>query len=112
MVRLARFLERQRPADDQEDLRGFEWHYLWRLAHGATRALQLPDTELPAALSEAGAACFLQQRPVTKQAQKPEKRKDSEAGSTRACEKLLLSIAPYKSSVLRHAALFILQNRR
>jgi serine/threonine protein kinase len=26
-------LERHRPADGEEDLRGFEWHYLWHLTH-------------------------------------------------------------------------------
>jgi WD40 repeat protein len=28
-------LEETRPEDGQEDLRGFEWYYLWRLCHGA-----------------------------------------------------------------------------
>jgi WD40 repeat protein/tRNA A-37 threonylcarbamoyl transferase component Bud32 len=27
-------LQDQRPPPDQPDLRGFEWHYLWRLCHG------------------------------------------------------------------------------
>jgi WD40 repeat protein/predicted Ser/Thr protein kinase len=32
-VRLLDLLELQRPGPDEEDLRGFEWHYLWRLCH-------------------------------------------------------------------------------
>ncbi len=32
--RLVRLLESHRPGPDQEDVRGFEWHYLWRLCHG------------------------------------------------------------------------------
>ena len=28
------FLEQQRSADGQEELRGFVWHYLWHLCHG------------------------------------------------------------------------------
>jgi WD40 repeat protein len=31
--RLRELLRAQRPGADGEDLRGFEWHYLWRLAH-------------------------------------------------------------------------------
>src|SRR5262245_16767316 len=26
-------LLRHKPKDNEEDLRGFEWHYLWRLSH-------------------------------------------------------------------------------
>jgi WD40 repeat protein/serine/threonine protein kinase/tetratricopeptide (TPR) repeat protein len=33
-VRLQEFLEKHRPAPGAEDVRGFEWHYLWRLSHG------------------------------------------------------------------------------
>jgi hypothetical protein len=33
MQRLYRLLENHRPAVGQDDLRGFEWHYLWRLSH-------------------------------------------------------------------------------
>jgi WD40 repeat protein len=33
MARLRELLEVQRPGAGEEDLRGFEWHYLWRLAH-------------------------------------------------------------------------------
>src|SRR5579871_1080245 len=32
--RLVGLLERHRPQRDQNDLRSFEWRYLWRLAHG------------------------------------------------------------------------------
>ena len=31
--RVLQILEQHRPAEGEEDLRGFEWHYLWRLAH-------------------------------------------------------------------------------
>jgi WD40 repeat protein/serine/threonine protein kinase len=31
LARARELLERQRPHDDEEDLRGFEWRYLWRL---------------------------------------------------------------------------------
>jgi WD40 repeat protein/serine/threonine protein kinase len=30
----------RQPAPGQEDLRGWEWHYQWRLCHGAVRTLQ------------------------------------------------------------------------
>jgi WD40 repeat protein len=33
-------LERHRPAPGQRDLRGFEWHYLWRLCHSAKMTLR------------------------------------------------------------------------
>jgi WD40 repeat protein/serine/threonine protein kinase len=34
ITRMLELLERHRPqAGDKEDLRGFEWHYLWRLCH-------------------------------------------------------------------------------
>jgi WD40 repeat protein len=32
--RMVRLLERHRPQPGEEDLRGFEWYYLWRLCHG------------------------------------------------------------------------------
>jgi WD40 repeat protein/tRNA A-37 threonylcarbamoyl transferase component Bud32 len=35
--RMLALLDRQRPAPGQEDVRGFEWHYLWQLAHGERR---------------------------------------------------------------------------
>ena len=36
--RVLELLESQRPMPDAEDLRGFEWYYLWRLCHGGHRA--------------------------------------------------------------------------
>jgi WD40 repeat protein/serine/threonine protein kinase/tetratricopeptide (TPR) repeat protein len=36
-VRVLELLENQRPRFDQEDLRGFEWYYLWRLCHRQRR---------------------------------------------------------------------------
>jgi WD40 repeat protein/tRNA A-37 threonylcarbamoyl transferase component Bud32 len=35
--RMLALLDRQRPAHGLEDVRGFEWHYLWQLAHGERR---------------------------------------------------------------------------
>ena len=38
--RLVELLEQQRPKHgDEKDLRGFEWHYLWRLTHSELRAI-------------------------------------------------------------------------
>jgi hypothetical protein len=34
-------LERHRPKPGQEDLRGFEWHYLWRLCHLSQQEFEL-----------------------------------------------------------------------
>jgi WD40 repeat protein/tRNA A-37 threonylcarbamoyl transferase component Bud32 len=40
MARLYEVLERwQQPSPDKEDLRGFEWHYWWRLSHDELRTL-------------------------------------------------------------------------
>jgi WD40 repeat protein/serine/threonine protein kinase len=39
-VRVLELLETQRPRFDQEDLRGFEWYYLWRLCNGKRRFTQ------------------------------------------------------------------------
>jgi WD40 repeat protein len=36
--RVLELLEGQRPMPDAEDLRGFEWYYLWRLCYGGRRA--------------------------------------------------------------------------
>src|SRR5262249_14320320 len=33
VTRVLEILESQRPKDGEEDLRGFEWYYLWRLCH-------------------------------------------------------------------------------
>jgi serine/threonine protein kinase len=35
--RVLELLEGQRPAPDEDDLRGFEWYYLWRLCNGGHR---------------------------------------------------------------------------
>jgi WD40 repeat protein len=37
LPRVLELLEGQRPGADQEDLRGFEWFYLWRLCNGGRR---------------------------------------------------------------------------
>src|SRR5262249_9007517 len=37
-ARTLELLETQRPKFDQEDLRGFEWYYLWRLCHRGLRS--------------------------------------------------------------------------
>jgi WD40 repeat protein/tRNA A-37 threonylcarbamoyl transferase component Bud32 len=39
--RVVSLLDRQRPRSGQEDLRGFEWYYLWRLFHSQRRTLRL-----------------------------------------------------------------------
>ena len=39
MGRLRRLLKQQEPADGEDDLRGFEWHYWDRIAHGAPSSL-------------------------------------------------------------------------
>ena len=41
--RLRSLLGRQRPEPGQEDLRGFEWYYWWRLAHGYRADLHVSD---------------------------------------------------------------------
>ena len=38
MPRVLELLESQRPMPDAQDLRSFEWYYLWRLCHGGRRA--------------------------------------------------------------------------
>lgn len=57
---LMRLLEQHRPGPDREDLRGFEWHYLWNLAHRARYTL---DAHVPkgdkAKTKELGAATFV-----------------------------------------------------
>src|SRR5262249_57348853 len=37
-ARTLELLETQRPKFDQDDLRSFEWYYLWRLCHGGLRS--------------------------------------------------------------------------
>ena len=44
VTRVLDLLESQRPASDQEDLRTFEWYYLWRLCHSAHRNTLLGHT--------------------------------------------------------------------
>jgi WD40 repeat protein/serine/threonine protein kinase len=39
-------LERHRPGVEEEDLRGFEWRYLWRLGHSAQRTLTAHSDEV------------------------------------------------------------------
>jgi WD40 repeat protein len=40
IARMVGLLERHRPPADPEDLRGFEWHYLWRLCHSDSLTLR------------------------------------------------------------------------
>ncbi len=40
IARVIELLDSVRPQAAQTDLRGFEWHYLWRLCHSAVRTLQ------------------------------------------------------------------------
>ena len=42
VARVLELLDRHRPKPDQEDLRGFEWYYLWRLCQ---RSLTTPTLE-------------------------------------------------------------------
>ncbi|HVK12318.1 MAG TPA: WD40 repeat domain-containing protein [Gemmataceae bacterium] len=42
LVRMREALDSLRPTDGQSDLRGFEWHYLWRLAHHRHRTFHHP----------------------------------------------------------------------
>jgi WD40 repeat protein len=44
ITQLLKFLERQRPAPGDEDLRGFEWRYLWRLANSVPMKKEGPMT--------------------------------------------------------------------
>src|SRR5262249_42831398 len=37
---LVMLLEKHRPPPGEEDVRGFEWHYLWRLCHGERSLLR------------------------------------------------------------------------
>ena len=47
-------LEAWLPRDGEEDLRGFEWHYLQRLVNGSDLTLKLPNVAVNAALSDDG----------------------------------------------------------
>jgi WD40 repeat protein len=44
--RLRELLSKYEPRPGREDLRGFEWFYLWRLAHGERRTLAEPAGEI------------------------------------------------------------------
>ena len=45
--RVIELLEGQRPTEGEEDLRGFEWYYLWRLCHRGRRLIgRLPGTSI------------------------------------------------------------------
>ena len=59
---LRRLLERQRPRPGEDDLRGFEWHYLRRLA-SSVRVVGLPAQFQSAAISPDGAR-LVATRPV------------------------------------------------
>jgi WD40 repeat protein len=57
---LLSLLEAHRPSDGQEDWRGFEWHYLWRLCHGERLSWQghtlssdmpIPGAQIPVLLA-------------------------------------------------------------
>ncbi len=43
--RVRQLLEQHRPDSGQRDLRGFEWHYLWRVMHAAKETKQLGTGE-------------------------------------------------------------------
>jgi serine/threonine protein kinase/WD40 repeat protein len=42
--RALELLKLQIPGPDEEDLRGFEWYYLWRLCHNALESVKVPAT--------------------------------------------------------------------
>jgi hypothetical protein len=51
-ARTLELLETQRPKLDQEDLRGFDWYYLWRLCHrNLHRTLRGPEGEVVSTLA-------------------------------------------------------------
>ena len=56
-ARMLQLLESQRPRFDQDDMRGFDWYYLWRLSQG-TKRFSLPtlnyDNASPLAMSPDG----------------------------------------------------------
>jgi len=49
--RVLELLESQRPRADQEDLRGFEWYYLWRLCNSGRRHLLIGPKSAVSALA-------------------------------------------------------------
>src|SRR5262245_8775697 len=52
--RVEELLESHRPHSGGEDLRGFEWYYLWRLSHRFSSTLRHNDTVLSVAFSPDG----------------------------------------------------------
>jgi WD40 repeat protein len=54
MARLTELLERHKPVNDQEDLRGFEWYYYWRLLHRARATLPHDNLVISVAYSPDG----------------------------------------------------------
>src|SRR5262249_2783770 len=40
VARVLKLLERQKPGPGEDDLRGFEWYYLWRLSHSDRATLR------------------------------------------------------------------------
>jgi WD40 repeat protein len=49
VARVVELLDQHRPGPDQEDLRGFEWYYLWRLCHREALTLRGHTREISAA---------------------------------------------------------------
>ncbi|MGE5191727.1 MAG: tetratricopeptide repeat protein [Deltaproteobacteria bacterium] len=47
-ARVLELLETQRPVVDEEDLRGFEWYYLWGACHRGCRHILETDTDIAA----------------------------------------------------------------
>ncbi|MCI0423815.1 MAG: AAA-like domain-containing protein [Acidobacteria bacterium] len=54
IMRVVDLLEKQRSGPGQEDLRGFEWRYLWQLCHRELRTLRLPANITTQAFSADG----------------------------------------------------------
>src|SRR5204862_847376 len=51
---VAQLLDNTLPEPGQEDLRGFEWHFLWRLSHGDRLTLHQTDAVNAVAFSPDG----------------------------------------------------------
>jgi WD40 repeat protein len=54
VARTLELLESEKPGADQEDLRGFEWYYLWRLCHSELFTLKHKDKVYSVAFSPDG----------------------------------------------------------
>ncbi|MEQ8788013.1 MAG: protein kinase [Pirellulaceae bacterium] len=54
ITRMLDLLEAHRPAVEEQDLRGFEWHYLWRLAHSARLSIDTGNHAFDMACSPDG----------------------------------------------------------